>query len=119
MHKNVTQLVVADPTYVGCLTSERGHTSAGVRNGAPRNLTGWSHFSIESRCLFGVDQGHGPFGEALRFNEAVFSWGQNINDGVTDPNDVVLHIARGLASSPYFRKGGNGLLLSNSIIAAG
>ncbi len=84
----MAELVVGDLPDEGAAFAERRHARERVRRAAPRHFDRRAHCRIETLGLFGIDQPHRPLGQAFGGDQRIVGAGKNVDDRVTDGDDV-------------------------------
>ncbi len=108
------ELVVEDAAQVGGAAPEAGHPGHRVAGRAARHLDGHAHGRVELLGPLGVDQGHGALHEAVGGDELVGLVGDDVDEGVADPDDVEAGLGGhpGEASNPAIRGNAVGAVLA-------
>ena len=88
MAENAAKLVVPNTADETSATSELGDAHHGVCDRATGGLEASATGLVESLSLLFIDQRHAPFLEAVFSDEIVVRLHQNIDDGVSDANDI-------------------------------
>ena len=88
MAEHFAQAVVAHPADEGRRAAEAGKPRHRVRRRTAGGFDAGLHLAVETVRLGIVDQGHGPFHQAGAVEEGLIRRGQNIDNGIANPQDI-------------------------------
>jgi hypothetical protein len=88
MGEHLAELVVAHLADIGALAAERGDPGDRVAARAAGHLDAGSHRGVELLRPRLVDQHHAALGQLVRGQEGVIGMGNDVDDGVADPQHV-------------------------------